>query len=339
MLKKITLIFISLAIILTSLEAGTSKRKGTAGAEELRIPVGSRGVALGGGVVAEANGVDALFWNPAGASFVNKSAEAMFSHVSFIADLKVNYLAVIANFGGGGVFGLSLKSLDFGQIPLTTVDAPDGTGETFSPNYLTAALSYSRRMTDRIYVGANFKLISERILRESAVGFAVDIGLQYRLESGLRFGAVMKNVGGNMRFDGPDLEWGVVIPGSEPGAPVRSLRVPLQEFELPAAFELGFAYNLKVGEAHSLTLAGSFQNNNFTLDEYKGGLEYSFNNVLFLRLGYSYVNEADYIFNSPSFGVGLNIPLGGTLEASVEYTYRKVKFFNNNQFLTVRVAM
>jgi len=55
MLKKITLIFISLAIILTSLEAGTSKRKGTAGAEELRIPVGSRGVALGGGVVAEAN--------------------------------------------------------------------------------------------------------------------------------------------------------------------------------------------------------------------------------------------------------------------------------------------
>jgi opacity protein-like surface antigen len=338
MLKKIILSLIGLALILTSLEAGTSKRKGTAGAEELRIPVGSRGVALGGGVVAEVNGVDALFWNPAGASFTNKSAEAMFSHVTWIADIKVNYLSAIANFGGVGVFGVSLKSLDFGEIPVTTVDEPDGTGERFSPTFLTAAVSYSRRMTDRIYVGANLKLISERILRESATGFAVDIGLQYRLESGLKFGAVMKNVGGNMKFDGPDLEWGVVIPGSEPGSPVRSLRVPLQEFELPAAFELGFAYSFKIGES-ALTLAGSFQNNNFTLDEYKGGLEYSFKNMLFLRVGYSYVNETDYVFNSPSFGVGFNIPLGGTLEASVEYTYRKVKFFDNNQFLTLRFAM
>jgi len=109
-------------------------------------------------------------------------------------------------------------------------------------------------------------------------------------------------------------------------------------FELPAAFELGFAYSFKIGES-SLTLAGSFQNNNFTLDEYKGGLEYSFKNMLFLRVGYSYVNETDYVFNSPSFGVGFNIPLGGTLEASVEYTYRKVKFFDNNQFLTLRFAM
>jgi opacity protein-like surface antigen len=338
MLKKIILSLIGLALILTSLEAGTSKRKGTAGAEELRIPVGSRGVALGGGVVAEVNGVDALFWNPAGASFTNKSAEAMFSHVTWIADIKVNYLSAIANFGGVGVFGVSLKSLDFGEIPVTTVDEPDGTGERFSPTFLTAAVSYSRRMTDRIYVGANLKLISERILRESATGFAVDIGLQYRLESGLKFGAVMKNVGGNMKFDGPDLEWGVVIPGSEPGSPVRSLRVPLQEFELPAAFELGFAYSFKIGES-ALTLAGSFQNNNFTLDEYKGGLEYSFKNMLFLRVGYSYVNETDYVFNSPSFGVGFNIPLGGSLEASVEYTYRKVKFFDNNQFLTLRFAM
>jgi hypothetical protein len=338
MLKKIILSLIGLALILTSLEAGTSKRKGTAGAEELRIPVGSRGVALGGGVVAEVNGVDALFWNPAGASFTNKSAEAMFSHVTWIADIKVNYLSAIANFGGVGVFGVSLKSLDFGEIPVTTVDEPDGTGERFSPTFLTAAVSYSRRMTDRIYVGANLKLISERILRESATGFAVDIGLQYRLESGLKFDAVMKNIGGNMKFDGPDLEWGVVIPGSEPGSPVRSLRVPLQEFELPAAFELGFAYSFKIGES-SLTLAGSFQNNNFTLDEYKGGLEYSFKNMLFFRVGYSYVNETDYVFNSPSFGVGFNIPLGGTLEASVEYTYRKVKFFDNNQFLTLRFAM
>jgi opacity protein-like surface antigen len=338
MLKKIILSLIGLALILTSLEAGTSKRKGTAGAEELRIPVGSRGVALGGGVVAEVNGVDALFWNPAGASFTNKSAEAMFSHVTWIADIKVNYLSAIANFGGVGVFGVSLKSLDFGEIPVTTVDEPDGTGERFSPTFLTAAVSYSRRMTDRIYVGANLKLISERILRESATGFAVDIGLQYRLESGLKFGAVMKNVGGNMKFDGPDLEWGVVVPGSEPGSPVRSLRVPLQEFELPAAFELGFAYSFKIGES-ALTLSGSFQNNNFTLDEYKGGLEYSFKNMLFLRVGYSYVNETDYVFNSPSFGVGFNIPLGGTLEASVEYTYRKIKFFDNNQFLTLRFAM
>ena len=106
----------------------------------------------------------------------------------------------------------ALRHLTLVRFPVTTVDFPDGTGQTYSPGFLTSTLTYSKVLTDRISVGTNFKLISESIQNATATGFALDMGVQYRFNDFLAMGASLKNIGTNMQFSGQDLQ--TEYPGS-----------------------------------------------------------------------------------------------------------------------------
>jgi hypothetical protein len=331
----------------TAAFAGTGQRKGTAGAQELLIPVGSVGTALGGANLANVTGLEAMFWNPAGLAASRHSAEVMVSHLRYIADLNVNYVAGNFRSNGFGALGFSIKSIDFGDIPVTTLDSPDGTGEFFAPTFLTLGVTYSRQMTDKINFGANVKVITEQIKRESANGVAFDFGLQYNTGIGLNLGVALKNIGPNMKFDGGDLEIFTKDISDRPDAAGENTRIPLSNFELPTSLEIGVSYDLKIGENNSLTFMGNFLNNNFALDEYRIGAEYSFHNAIFLRgsyvLGYDAdaekirtADEDNFIWG-PSFGGGVNFNVGQSFNLSLDYAYRVTKLFDDNQWFTFRV--
>ncbi|MGH7449873.1 MAG: hypothetical protein ACRENG_00855, partial [bacterium] len=87
-------------------------RTGTNAAAELLIPVGGRYIGMGGASIASVQGIEAIYWNPAGLNRSNYSANAMFSYMRHISDINVNFVAVCANFGGLGTLGFSIKSLD-----------------------------------------------------------------------------------------------------------------------------------------------------------------------------------------------------------------------------------
>ena len=171
---KILLAFILLLAVDAFASGG--KRTGTAGASELLIPVGPRGIAMGESNIIAATGVEALYWNPAGVSSMTNNADVLFSHMSYIADIGVEYGAVAANFEGFGAIAFSIKSLSIGDIPVTTTINPDGAGATFSPSMIVAGLSYSRMLTEAISVGITGNFISERMEDVSASGFAIDFG-------------------------------------------------------------------------------------------------------------------------------------------------------------------
>jgi hypothetical protein len=218
---------------------GSDNRTGTAGAMELLIPMGARGTAMASSINANATGVEAIRWNPAGMAR-EAGIEALFSTMSYIADIRVNYFAFSAGIGELGALGFSIQSINFGDIPVTTTDAPEGTGGTFSPNYITGALTFARSFTDRIHGGVTAKFISERIMRTSAEGLAFDFGVQYvSKESGINLGVALKNLGPQMSFDGPDMEHFVSVPGQDPGSRDRALRLPGAAFELPSTLEIG----------------------------------------------------------------------------------------------------
>ena len=100
---------------------------------------------MGESNLVSTTGIEALYWNPAGVSSMTNNADVLFSHMSYIADIGVEYGAVAANFEGFGVVALSIKSLGIGDIPVTTTINPDGTGETFSPTMISASsLSVAR---------------------------------------------------------------------------------------------------------------------------------------------------------------------------------------------------
>ena len=331
--------------------AGSSKRSGTAGAQELLIPVGSIGSALNGANQALSTGTEAIFWNPAGIARTSSNSETMFSRLNYIAGLDMTYFAAMVKFEGLGAFAFSLRNLDFGEIIRTTEEFTDGTGETFSPTYITVGLSWSKVMTDRIGFGVTVKIISEQIMRESAKGLALDIGVQYSSGvGGYRLGVVMKNLGPNMKFDGPDLEDKYQIPGTQPGTNPEPRRISLQSFELPSTLELGVGYEFIMSEQNSITLSGDFLNNNFSLDEIKIGAEYSMNDILFLRGGYnvgynsdalegegSFTSSSESLIWGPSFGAGLHYDVSSDLTLNIDYAYQTTEFFNDNQWLTLTV--
>ncbi|MFQ6673171.1 MAG: PorV/PorQ family protein [Fidelibacterota bacterium] len=363
--REITSLLVAVLLV-TSLvdvaEAGSKRRRGTAGVQELLIPLGARGIAMSGSFVAGLSGIEASAWNPAGVAAMSTNGEAMFSHVNWIADINLTYVGVASRFGSN-FFGVTMQTVNFGDIPITTTRFPDGTGEDFSPSYLTLGFLFSKKMTDRILFGADIKLVHEGIMRENANGLVVDAGVQYRAgTSGIRIGAALRNLGLSMIFNGPDLEDLFVPFGAEPGTPVEPRRVKLQEFEPPTNLELGVAYgpvNLGPG---TVSVAGSFLNNNFSFDEFRLGGEFAFLDMLFIRGGVTLGldpepfgpdfrantgdeegddrwerNSEEFIWG-PTAGFGLNTSKFTGVNLDVDYAYRSAKFFDSVQWITISLG-
>ncbi|MCO6447407.1 MAG: PorV/PorQ family protein, partial [Ignavibacterium album] len=288
-MKKIFLLLIT-AGFATLLYAGDVARKGTNGAEELLIPVGARSIATSGAFVANVMGLESIYYNPAGLD-ISQRTEAMFSYMNYIADINISYLAIGTSLGDFGSIALSIKSLDVGNIPVTTNELPDGTGSTYSPGFVTVGLTYSKVLTDRVSIGTNVKLLSETIGNTSATGFAIDAGVQYKFTEQISLGATVKNIGSNMVFSGQDLRQRSDIKGSQPGSPTGMFEVVAESFQIPSYFELSLAYGLNLNEENDLMFAGAFTANNSLENKLHFGLEYGYMNTFFLRGGYQLFTE------------------------------------------------
>ncbi|MDZ7372938.1 MAG: PorV/PorQ family protein [candidate division KSB1 bacterium] len=337
-LAAVALVLLAAVTCTSVVLAGNKDKKGSAGALELLIPVGSRITAMGGAGSAIVTGNEAIFWNPAGLAGSPASAEATFSHLNWIFDTSIEWFAVSAKFGQVGSIGVSGKIFDFGDIHETTEFETEGTGRVITPTFVTLGLTYSRQMTDRIFFGLNAKLIHESFLRMSSNGVAFDFGVQYVSQAGLRMGLTLNNLGPMMKYAGPDLQRTVQLPHTEAGAEPLDLRIEAQSYELPSNFEISLAYPVKFGEVQQLTGLFSYRNHNASTDEWQGGLEYAFNDMLFVRGGYGWAGEdqANYIFGF-SAGAGLKYKLPGGTAFVIDYAYRDVKWTDGNQWLTISV--
>jgi Outer membrane protein transport protein (OMPP1/FadL/TodX). len=338
--KKIFLTITAVLMMANIVYSGPRDKFGTSAAPELLIPLGSIGTALSGTNLSYVTGIDAMFWNPAGlADLNNKSVDVMFSHSNYFADMNMEYLAAASRLGSFGVLGISVRSLNIGEIMETTEIQPEGTGTVYRPTYIVANLSLARQMTDRIKFGTNIKMINENVASVSSTGFAFDFGIQYKGgESGIAFGIAIKNLGPGMKFDGPGLDRTI----QDPNGQISVQRVVLQSFDLPTNLELGVSYNARLAKQMNLGISAAFQNSSFSSDEYKFGLEYNYNNMFYLRGAFNIYpdnNQGDALFG-PSFGAGLKYPMGNVL-LGFDYAYRIVseKSMNStNQFFTLSLG-
>jgi hypothetical protein len=334
---KILLAFILLLAV--DAFAGGGKRTGTGGAAELLIPVGPRGIAMAEANISTSTGIEALFWNPAGVSHMQNNADVIFSHMSYIADIGVDYGAIAANFEGFGVVSFSIKALSVGDILITTTANPDGTGETFSPTFIVAGLSYSRQLTESISVGLTTNFISESMADVSASGVAFDVGVMYNNLAdinGLSLGVVVKNLGPEMKYSGGGLYNEGQIGGVN--RPPTFYTIEAAAFELPSNFQLGLGYSPVLDETNSLQFSGIYQNNNFSGDEYKLGGEYGYNDLFFVRAGYQLAPQVsdDYLYGFTA-GVGIDYKVEG-FGFKVDYAYREVEFFDGNHVFAVTLG-
>ncbi len=344
-LSSFLAVVMALALLSATATAGGGDRTGTAGAAQLLIPVGARGVALGSAYSAGITGLNAIYYNPAGLSASRQSAEAMFSHTQSFGDMGVDYAAVGAQFSGFGYLAFSIKSLSFGDIDLTDERNPDGTGATWSPTFVALGLTYSRALTDRIRAGVTAYLVSEDQYRVAASSAVFDIGVQYQGLAGLRgfsIGVTLRHLGGNMKYTGPGLTRRVDELDSKRDP--QLLRVEAAGFSMPTSLELSAAYAQSFMDMHTLTVSGAFENNNFLADQYRLGVEYGFKNFFFLRGSYNLAGEEtdDAFGDSPyeygaAFGAGVNFD-AGDLNIGVDYAYRDMATFDGNHVITVNLG-
>lgn len=334
-----------LAFLSATATAGGGDRTGTAGASQLLIPVGARGIALGSSYSAGISGLNAIYYNPAGLSASRQAAEATFSHMSSFGDLGVDYAAVGAQFSGFGYLAFSLKSLSFGDVALTDERNPDGTGATWSPTFVALGLTYSRALTDRIRAGVTAYLVSEDQYRVSASSAVFDIGIQYQGLAGVRgmsIGVTLRHLGGNMQYSGPGLVRQAEEVDSKRDA--QLLRLEAAGFSMPTSLELSASYAKTFGDSHSMTFSGAFENNNFLSDQYRVGVEYGFRNFFFLRGSYNLAGagnndtfgESTYQYGA-AFGAGVYYD-ADDLSIGVDYAYRDMVTFDGNHVITVNLG-
>jgi hypothetical protein len=343
-MKRLLGVLIVVILVFATLHegiAGPGNRTGTGGASQLLIPVGARDLAMGGSTVSTTRGIESLFWNPAGVAKSDNSASLIFSHMSYIADIGVEYGAVSGKFGDLGTFALSMKSLSVGDIPVTTTESPDGTGQNYSPQFITAGITYSRMLSDRISVGVTTNIISERLSEVSTSGVAFNVGVIYDNLAdftGLSLGVAVKNIGPQMRYDGPAL-YQVGSVGDQ-NRPPQYMKIDTAPFELPASIEIGMGYRSVLSENADLLFSGTFQSNNFSEDEYRLGAEAAINKMFFIRAGGSFApdtpDNSDYIYGM-TVGAGIQYNLGDAV-VSVDYAFRDVQYFSGNHVIAVRLG-
>jgi hypothetical protein len=350
--KTILKIFSGGVFLFGTLFAGTIKSQGQAGATQLLIPVGASTIATSQANGATVSGVEALFLNPAGAAGIKGGFQGTASTMNYIADIDITYAGFVTTLGTKGTFGLSVKTLNFGDIPVTTADATEGTGEMFSPDFQTLTATYAKSFADRVRFGTSFKFVSEQIINTKATGLAIDMGVQYQFANlPLAIGVSLRNLGNRMEYQGPDLEQTLTPEGAQSGTIVERFRVKAEAFDLPADLNIGVSYAPMPG----LNLMWAFTNNAFAVNTQSFAAKYS--------IGPAWVaggtstrlvgdtrpadipttvwNEAnteasDNLFGT-TFGAGVEVPVGG-MKLGLSYSMRSVtRYFDNNKVMQITV--
>ncbi len=333
-------VMIMLLIVSTQDTFAGERKTGSSAASELLIPMGARSIGMGGANIANVSRSEAIYWNPAGLASL-EGAEATFTYMTYFADMNVSYATIGYNVEDIGTLGLSLQALDIGGIEVTTIDRPEGTGEVLTPDFITLNFTFSRMMTSRILFGVNTKLVSERIGNMTGSAVAWDFGLQYRSDLNIDFGVTLKNIGSSMRFDGTGIEFNSAVPFASPNATSRKTKVDLASNELPTSLNIGMAYRYNINEQNMLNVNTAYSSNSFFSDQVIGGLEYSFDNFVFLRAGYEapmYESNSPYETDDYQYGLtlgaGVNLDVGGNI-LHLDYAYRDMKLFDGNNYFTL----
>ncbi len=341
--KYIVLLLVFLMTLTFNAEAGNPDRQGQAGAYELLLNPWARSSGLKGMLTGNVKGIESLRINPAGLSFLGKT-QVVLARTFYLqgSGVSLNGLGLGQRVSEKGVLGFSLMSVDFGDIDVTTTDAPDGIGATYKPFFFNIGLGYAHQFSDRISTGLTIRMITEQAQNVNAFGFALDAGIQYHADK-FHFGISLRNIGAPMKFSGGD---GTTFTGFSPdGSDGFTVQVRENPYELPSLLNIGAAYDFKFSDDnHRVTLLANFTSHSFSKDQYGAGLEYSMKEMFMLRVGYQYENgllDTETRTNAHtglSAGLSIQVPIkkGSETKLGIDYAYQTTTPFSGTHTIGLR---
>ena len=353
---KVLVLSITLCLPSQLAFAGNEQRAGQAGAAQLLINPWARTSGWAGSNIAGVRGLESVYSNIAGLAFTERT-ELIFTQTSWLqygskmfnANESVSNISTFGfsqKVGESGVLGLSVMSMNFGEIEITTVDLPDGGIGTFSPRFMNMGISYAQIFSNSIYGGVTLKLISEQISNVGATGVAIDAGIQYVTgkTDNLKFGISLKNVGPRMSYNGDGLSFRGIIPNGSDDDYKMTVEQRSSEFELPALLNIGVAYDINISR-NRITGAATFTSNSFQKDQYRVGCEYSYREMFMIRTGYTYEDgitdpaTRTTALRGPSAGFTIELPFGNGTTFGLDYSYRHTDPFQGSHSIGARIDM
>lgn len=358
-LTSIVVIFLAVVLMSNTAWAGNPDRQGEAGAYELLLNPWARSAGLNGLVVSSVGGVEALRFNPAGLGRMYGNTEVSIAHTQYLVGtgMSLNAGGLAQKVGKDGTIGLSLMSIGFGDIPLTTTNQPDGFA-TFSPSFFNIGIGYSHMFRDKdgnekISVGVAVRVVSESISNASAMGVCFDAGVQYvtGAKKQIKFGLALRNIGTKMKFQGDGLAFvGIAPNGSTP----LTVEERAAGFETPSLLHIGASYDFlfpketeaKQGYTNRLSVNAMFTANSFSRDQFGLGLEYAFREMFMVRTGFRYENMMFSDANrtvSTGFTAGASIQIPFKKESNkkiaFDYAFELTQAFQGTHSLSLRLSL
>ena len=347
----------------TVMQAGNKDRSGQAAASELLVnPWAATGGVFGlnGSYVS---GLEAMKLNIGGLARAKK-LEIGAVYNTYIQNSGVSIVnAGFANrLNKKNVFGVNVMSVNYGNIPITTIDKPQGGDGNFKPSFFNASIGYAHNFTENIDGGVNITFVSEGVSNVRASAIGLDAGIMYSTgdDKELHFGVTLRNVGSNMRLSGDGLSFNGTTPDNLDNQITVQQRS--DKFQLPTQLNISVGYDLYFGKDRAiaaakpvegevapeaisltntgkaydskLTLMGSFISNAFISDNVGIGAEYSYRDKLFLRGGYRYQTQiGDAAFTSTfykgiSAGAGIALKFGkeeSNSRMQIDYAFKPTR--------------
>ena len=293
--RKLLFIFLLLTFAYSGAKVGTAIFRWA------EIETGTRAIAMAGSQVASGNDISALPYNPASICLINKN-ELFTSSSSYLAGTKHYTMAYGTKVTSSDYVGLHLFIFDSGDMPeAVAIEGQESlTGKMFKFQGLAARLSYGRQMTDRLNLGATFKVLNESVtsgdLGMTGVGF--DIGSNFDTGIyGMMLGMCISNFGPEARYMGDGLD----VPASDEGDS-QDEQKKTEYHPMPLTFRVGLQNNVYDDGTHKVSISADAINP-LDYDLYGTfGAEYSFSNMAFARFGSHLGHDTAGI----SFGGGIN---------------------------------
>jgi hypothetical protein len=333
--------------------AGNPDRGGQASANQLVINGWARSSGLGWASQSSVKGIESMYMNIGGLVNTPKT-DIAFARTSWLSGSGVNIssFGFAHNLGNDNAIGLSVSSIDLGEIPITTVQQPNGGLGTFSPRLTNIGLGYGRKFTERITGGVLLRVFSENASNIKAQGVAIDAGIQYKTSwktaDDTHFGVSIKNIGPDVKYSGDGISIKRLNPKDNQESTVNQR---VAKYNIPALINIGGAYDIKLdkkGETdfHTLTISGNFTYNAFSLNQLTFGGEYVYKKMFMIRGGYAYeegiMNYDTRRTASTGLmgGVTFELPFGKDGNRfALDYSYRDTRPFSGTHSIGLKMSL
>lgn len=317
---------------------GQIEKKAQVGFRFLENLVSAEAIGRGGVGIASTFNATGVFWNPALISRGEALADIAIHHTSGIADMNYNAGAASVRIGTFGVLAISILAMDYGDFYGTRrADNDEGYVDTgiFTPQAYAIGLAFSQQVSDRFSYGVHVKRVTQDLgsawvapvggsiddpalvigtRAYNATEYAADVGAYYDFGyNGIRFGATLQNISREIRYE------------NDP-------------FPMPFAVSFGatvepMAFLMDAGDARALVISFESRHPRDFEEKLKVGAEYSFMEILRLRVGYM----SNYDERGMTAGLGVRHSFDG-LPLRLDYAYQPFGIFGVVHHLTLGIS-